>query len=368
MKIAFFIDNLRGDGTQRALTQLVQGLALRGHSQKVLCLNDSFDEAIVNQLRNTPVEVRIVGKPALASGYGLMSIRSWLKRERFDTVVTMLFAADVIGRFLAQWTGVPRIISSLRARNVNYSWLQRWLVRVTMEAADAVIVNSPNSREFAMNVEGVRPDRLFFIPNGIKVTDYAQPVGQGLLREELGLPSHGHLLGSVGRLTRQKGIDILLNALSLIGNSDFHLVIFGTGGDEARLRDLAVNLGLESRVHFAGYRRDLPIVLGALDLYVHPARFEGMPNAVLEAMAAACPIVATKVDGILELVEDGVHGWLVPPDEPEALAKAMSAVLNNVDEARRRGAAAQRRVADHFTIEKMVSSWEKILVGKPIQA
>jgi glycosyltransferase involved in cell wall biosynthesis len=364
MKIAYFIDNLRGDGTQRALTQLVQGLALRGHSQKVLCLNDSFDEVIVNELRNTPVEVRIVGKTALASGYGFISTRSWLKRERFDAVVTMLFAADVIGRLLAQRAGVPRIISSLRARNVHYSWLQRWLVRVTMEAADAVIINSPNSREFAIAVEGVRPDRLFLIPNGIRVIDYAQPVHQELLREELGLPSHGHLLGSVGRLTSQKGIDILLQALSLVSNSDFDLVIFGTGGEEARLRGLAIDLGLESRVHFAGYRRDLPILLGALDLYVHPARFEGMPNAVLEAMAAACPIVATAVDGNRELIENGKHGWLVPPESPKELANAIDKALSDPKEAHRRGALARERAREDFSVDAMVVAWEAVLAAE----
>ena len=102
---------------------------------------------------------------------------------------------------------------------------------------------------------------------------------------------------------------------------DFNLVVFGAGEEEASLRTLALKLGLESRVRFAGYRRDLPSLLGALDLYVDPARFEGMPNALLEAMAAACPIVATAVDGNRELIEDGKHGWLGTAGGPSVLSR-----------------------------------------------
>jgi glycosyltransferase involved in cell wall biosynthesis len=283
-------------------------------------------------------------------------------------VVTMLFAADVIGRALGKWAGVPRIISSLRARNVHYSSSRRWLVRVTMDAADAVVINSPHSREFAVVVEGVKPDRIFWIPNGVRVAQYTEPVRQEMLRKDLGLPNHGYLLGTVGRLTKQKGIDILLRTVALINNVDFSLVIFGIGEEDAALRALAVKLGLESRVHFVGYRRDLPVLLGALDLYVHPARFEGMPNAVLEAMAAACSIVATAVDGSRELIEDGKHGWLVPPDDPKALATAIRSALGDLNEARRRGVVARQRVAEHFSVEKMISRWEQVLWGRRSKA
>jgi glycosyltransferase involved in cell wall biosynthesis len=363
VKIAYFIDNLRGDGTQRALIQLARGLAKRGHTQKVVCLNNSYDERIVNELQNTTAEVRIVGKIALATGYGFVSARAWLKEEHFDAVVTMLFAADVVGRLLGKWASVPRIISSLRARNVHYSLVQRWLVRITMDAADAVVINSPHSKEFAIVTEGVNPDRIFLIPNGVQVGKYMATIRQELLRNELDLQRQGRVIGCVGRLTRQKGIDILLQALSLINNQDFNLVIFGIGEDETALRALAAKLGLESRVKFAGYRQDLPTLLGALDLYVHPARFEGMPNAVLEAMAAACPIVATAVDGVCALIEDGTHGWLVPQEAPERLAKAIDQALGDVIEARRRAELARERVRKHFSVEAMVDAWEAVLTS-----
>jgi len=363
MKIVYFIDNLRGDGTQRALTQLVQGLAERGHRQAVVCLNNSYDGVLFKRLRSTPVQIRVVGKTALMSGSGLVATWFWLARERFDVVITLLFAADVIGRLLAQWSGVPRVISSLRARNMHYSQIQRWLVRSTMKAADAVVINAPHTRDFAIREEGAPSDRIYIIRNGVKIENYSKPSNQTALRDEMGLPKHGWLLGTIGRLTRQKGVDILLHALCLINIRDFNLLVIGMGAEETTLRTLARNLGLEARVHFIGYRHDVPVLLQALDLYVHPARFEGMPNAVLEAMAAARPVIATAVDGNCELIEDGAHGWLVPPEDPVALATAIETALSSPTEARRRGAAAQERVSENFSVDAMITAWENLLLG-----
>jgi len=364
MKFVFIIDHLRPDGTQTVLVQLAAGLASRGHTQKVICLNDSWDQDIVDRLNSVGAKVRIIGKVSLVSGYGILWLLRYLRKEEFDVAITFLHVADVLGRLLANWASVPRIVSSLRARNVNYSRLQRWLVRTTMKTADAVIINSAHVRDFAISNEGVQPDRIHVIPNGVRAEIFYKPIDWISLRDRLGLPKTGWLLGAVGRLTKQKGIDTLLQALCLLGNRDLNLVIFGTGEDEASLRALAIQLKVEARVHFAGYRRDLPSLLGALDLYVHPARFEGMPNAVLEAMAAACPIVATRVDGIRELIEDGNHGWLVKAESPKELARAIDEALKDSEEAHRRGVLARERVLQAFSLESMIAAWEAVLTAK----
>jgi glycosyltransferase involved in cell wall biosynthesis len=288
----------------------------------------------------------------------------WLRIGRFDVAITLLFVSDVVGRVMAKWGGVPRIVSSLRARNVHYSSLQRRLVRSTMDSADAVVINSSYLREFAIVEEGAQPDRILIIPNGVCVEDYSAPIDQNLLRVNMGLPRNTLLVGSVGRLARQKGFDVLLHAFSLLSRADLNLLVFGVGKEEVTLRALAVQLGLQNQVHFAGYRRDIPSLLGALDLYVHPARFEGMPNALLEAMAAARPIIASSADGNRELIEDGIHGWLVPPEDPVILAKAIQEALRDPDEAQRRGAAARERVITQFSLEAMVVAWEKLLMGR----
>jgi len=363
MRIVYFIDHLRPDGTQKVLEQLIEGLAAQNHDQAVVCLNDSWDCALVNRLREAQAEVRIVGKVALASGYGLISTWQWLRRRRFDVAVTFLFASDVVGRVLARVAGVPRIVSSPRARNTHYAGWQHWLVRRTMRWVDAVVINSAGIRDFAVIEEGAPGSKIHVIHNGVKAEDYLEPLDRAALCSEFDLSPERCLIGAVGRLTHQKGFDVLLRALSLINREDIILLMIGRGEHEASLRAQADKLGLRYQVHFAGYRRDVPRLLGALDLYVHPARFEGMPNALLEAMAAGCPIVASFVDGICELIEDGVHGWLVPAEDADALAGAMQTALNDRTEGKRRAAAAQRRVATQFHVDAMVAAWEAVLCG-----
>jgi glycosyltransferase involved in cell wall biosynthesis len=364
MKIAYFIDHLRPDGTQFVLKQLVVGMQARGHTQLVICLNDSWDETFRQSLIQSGAEVRIVGKLSLATGWGWLLIQQWLRRGNFDVAVTLLFVSDVVGRLSAHLAKVPRIVTSLQTHDVNYTWWQRRLVRFTMRYADEVLLNSEHFREFAIAGEGAPSDRLVVIHNSIRLEGYQQPVDRAALRAELGVRSGEVLLGSVGRLVPQKGFDVLLQALVLIPRTDLRLLIVGVGPDEARLRAQAAELGVQDRVQFAGYRRDVPALMHCFDLYTHASRFEGMPIVVLEAMASGCPVVATAVDGTRELIEDGVHGWLVPPENPALLADAIHAALRDPNLAQQRAAAAYQRVREQFGEDALMIRWEGAFAGK----
>lgn len=361
MNVLFCIDHLRADGTQRVLCHLAGGMIARGHRITVFCLNDSWDVGILEQLRRSGALIRVAGKMGLVAGYGLASALRWMRQQNFDVAVTMLFWSDVVGRVLASRAGIPRLVSSIRARNINYRPWQLLMVRATIPLADVVVVNSRQIATFAVAAEGARPESLVHIPNGVDASLYTQPISRATLRAELGLSADALVIGSVGRLTYQKGFDVLLRALAQPGLEAVHLLLAGTGEESERLRALAHSLKIGDRVRFAGYRRDVPRWLGALDLYVHPARFEGTPNILLEAMAAACPIVATNIDGNSEILTDGQHGWLAPPDDPPALASTIRTALQQPVEAHRRARAAQERVRQCYSISSMVNAWEKVL-------
>ena len=362
MKIVYFIDHLRPDGTQRVLTQMVQGLGGRGHSQAVVCLNDSWDAGIVDSMQANGCPVRVVGKAALVSGVGLVKLFRWLRRERFERAVTLLFFADVLGRPLARAAGVPRLVTYVQARNTNYSGWQRWLVRKTMPLADRVVVCTRYLGEYVLQAEGATADQIRVIPHGISMNGSKAFKDSQALRREFNIPSGAPLVGSLGRLTRQKGYDVLLEAIAHMAQPDVHVLIAGSGEALPGLQAQAERLNLSEQVHFAGYRQDAPDVLHALDVYVQPSRFEGMPNAVLEAMAAGCPIVASGVDGHRELIQDGINGWLVPPEDSQSLAKALVAALSNPEDARRRGQAAKSKVENEYCLVNMINAWNNVLM------
>jgi len=362
VKVIYFIDSLhRGGGTQKFLVDLASGLATRGFNQTVISLNDNPDPLFINQLEQYDIHVRVIGKLPILTGLGILNNILWLKKEKFDTAVTLLFVSDIIGRFMAHMAYVPNIISSLRARNINYNFIQRWLVRQTARWIDKVVLNSAKMREFAILEEGVPENKIHIIPNCVKVENYSISINRAEFRSEMGFFPQDFVIGSVGRLHKQKGQDILLKAIALLPQKDIHLLLIGEGEEIANLRHLSKKLGLEDRVHFSGYRCDVPRILKILDLYVQPSRYEGMPNSLMEAMSSACPIVASSVDGISELILDGVHGWLVTPEDIQSLAETIQRITQNPSEANRRAIAAQERVKKCFGVEVMVNAWEKVL-------
>lgn len=368
MKIIYFIDHLRPDGTQTVLLQLVRGLARRGHQQAVVCLNDSWDGQVIAALRAQGAAVEVVGRAALLSGVGLARLLGRLRRERYDVVVTLLFFSDVIGRSLGRLAGAPRLVSSVQNANDHYyPWWQRLIARRIARWPDLVISCSASVRETSLRVERLPPERVVVVPNGISWEAYAAPLSHQALAAEFGLPAEALILGNVGRLTPQKGQDVLLDAFARLADPRLQLIIAGMGECEAALRQQAERLGIAQNVHFVGHRRDLPRILGGLDLYVHASRFEGMPIAVLEAMASGLPIVATGAHGTRELIEDGAHGWLVPAEDPAALAAAVAQALADPAERRRRGDLARSRAREQFSEEAMVAAWERLLMPRPDQ-
>ena len=359
MRIVYLIDHLRPDGTQQFLRRLSAGLAARGHGQAVVCLNDSYDPALVSTLRGNGIEVRIIGQRALASGVGMVSLWLWLRARRFDVALTLLFYGDLIGRPLARAAGIARVISSLRSINFHYTGWQRLLIRRTAALVDLVVLNGSHVREFAIQEEGVAADRIRVILNGV------EPVhGTAIRQHDNGLPRVSPLIGGVGRLSPEKGYDLLLAALAHATQRHAHLVLIGSGSDARLLQEQALRLSISDRVHFTGQRSDVAPLLPALDLFVHPARQEGMSNALLEAMIAGLPIIATAIPGNREALDSDTCGWLVPPDDPAALAAAIDAALSDPAEAARRGAAARRRAEQLYSIDAMLDAWEQVLSGR----
>lgn len=236
------------------------------------------------------------------------------------------------------WPGHPR-----RSR-----WLARWLGR----RVDHLIAISRAAAATARD-EGL-PGRvpLTVIPYGIDPgpIDAVAPDAVPAWRRATGLPEDGVVVLALARMVRQKALDTLIAAFAEAagapGGASLHLLLAGTGPLEAELRAQAAATGLGERIRFLGFREDAPLLLRAADVIALPSEAEGFGRVLLEAMAAARPVVGSRVDGIAEIVVDGTSGVLVPPRDVEALAEALVA-MTDADRRARLGAGARARLGEH---------------------
>jgi glycosyltransferase involved in cell wall biosynthesis len=212
---------------------------------------------------------------------------------------------------------------------------------------------------------GVRRARVRVVYNGIDAPRYAAPPRDPGLAERLGIPRGAFVVGALGNLYPVKGHADLVRALGLLRERcpRMHVVLLGRGETREPLLTLAASLGVADRLHLAGFREDAAACLGVMDAFAMPSLSEGMPLSLLEAMAAALPIVATRVGGVPEAVEDGRTGLLIPPGDPPALGGALARIAEAPAWATDLGRAAQHHVREHFSLDAMVRQYQEMYDG-----
>ncbi len=293
--------------------------------------------------------------------YKLAGLVHVLRRRPVHILHTHLFGSNTWGRILGALAGVPVIIahehwSSKASREVV---VDRLLYRL----GDAIIVPSEASKRLVMAREHLPAAALHVVYNGVDPAPFAGGEGRAAIREEWGVPPDVVLAGCVGRLSADKGgQDVLLEAVARLRATHpaLRLVYVGEGPLRAGLEAQAAARGLDSAVLFVGQRRDVPRLLRALDVFILPSLREAFPIAVLEAMAAARPVIATDVGGVPEVVQAGETGLLVPPNDVAALTEALGRLVTDPGLAARLGRAGQARVHAEFTIDRMVDRVEAL--------
>lgn len=362
-KVFYLITELNVGGAERALARLLAGLDAdpgdRGRFEPVVaCLygSQSSVAASIRALGIPVVDLEMTHKWRLDS---LVRLYRLLRDERPDILHTRLFHANLTGRVLGRLAGVPVVISGERTMGMESRW--RYLLnRLTLFLADRVVCVSEQVAAFCARRIGLAPDKTVVIPNGVDFPEPSDLLTQQIARESLGLPVDGVLIGTVARLDPVKRLDVLLSALALL--EDAHALVVGYGPEEQRLRAMAEGLGLGARVRFVGYQEDVWPWLAACDVFALSSDWEGMPNAVLEAMGAGLPVVATAAGGTPDVVVDGETGLLVPPGDPAALAAALGRLIQDSELRRTMGAAGWRRARACFSVQQMVERTQALYV------
>lgn len=274
--------------------------------------------------------------------------------------------AGLYGRLAGWRAGVPAVHTF---HGLHYGYplglggvylaLERGLARL----GHAVVHVSQSQALDAENLGLAPPGRTRVVVNGIDPGEArALARSAGLSREALGLPRDAQVAGCIARFDPVKGLDLLVEAARRLGERSprLSLVLVGGGADERRLRDRVARAGLADRVRFTGPLADACRVFPAFDVYVSASRGEGLPLGVLEAMASGLPVVATRVTGHVDLVVDGVTGWLTPPGDPGSLAAAVARLLDDPELGRKMGRAGSERVERHFRLEPMVAELARL--------
>jgi glycosyltransferase involved in cell wall biosynthesis len=283
-----------------------------------------------------------------------------IKTERIALIHAHEFTANVYGTMLGRIADVP-VVATIHGK--NYYWEQakrRIAYRIVSRKAKMIAV-SHDLKQFVVERVGIPAHRIEVVYNGVEA--YSPPdidqvqAAQG----ELELSRWDYVVGSVGSLYPVKGHIYLIQALPLILQEcpKTVLLLVGRGESENVLKAEVSRLGVEDHVRFLGFRNDISVLLGLMDVFVLPSLSEGLSMALLEAMSAGRPIVATKVGGNAELVYEGQTGYLVPSEAPQALAERVVCLLGNKDQAMAFGGRGKQLVEEQFSLAGMVNAYQK---------
>lgn len=364
-------------GRPARVVRVITRLNIGGPARQALLLTkhlrDEFPTTLLaghagpaeGELRDPDVPVQVVPlvRPldAGSDARAMRAVRRVLRDQRPALVHTHMAKAGTVGRVAARSIGGarPRTVHTFHGHVLEgyfspvveraFIGIERVLARVT----DRLIAVSPEVKDELLALGIGRPSQYEVVPLGLDLSGFLRIAGpSGALRGRLGLAADVPLVGIVGRLVRVKAVEVLLDAVRELPG--VHLAVVGDGDERAALEARARQLDIAGRVHFTGWSPDVPATVSDLDVVALSSRNEGTPVALIEALAARRPVVATRVGGVEHVVVPDRTGLVVPPNDPAALAGAIRTLLGDPGLAGRLAAAGRDRVARRFSADRLV--------------
>lgn len=335
------IDEMEVGGSQRQVVHLLRSLDRRRWSPELVYFrSDSF---LVGELRGAGIPVHRLPKRGAVDLRFLRDYRELIGNGRYDLVHAFSITAELWSLVaLRLLRHPPPLVSSLRNLSLDAPAWQWRIKRLVLSGSAATIANSRASARAAARLAQWPEERITVIANGCPDPAPLDAAGRARLRRELGIPAERRFGLFVGRLAAVKNLPCLLHALARIpADARPWMALVGDGPEGGRVAALRSQLGLEADVHLLGERADATRLMQAADFLVLCSHQEGLSNAIIEAMLAGCPVIASAVGGNVELVEQGRTGLLVLPDDAVALADAIACLCT--DEFRRQALAREAR-------------------------
>lgn len=360
INVIHLVEELTIGGLEKILTTIVLNLNKEKYNVSVWCLKEGGFFA--DELIKAGIEVKILHIFTSRNPLSVYKVYKLFKSRKFDIIHTHAYSAGTIGRISAFLAGVPVIISHNQNiydyYNKYYRFVEWFLSRVT----DGIICVSDEVRKYTHEIQGIDSKRLVTIYNGIDTICAVHKKDTYDLRNELGIPRDNIVIGTIAQFSEKKGLGYLIRSASLLleRKKDVNFLLVGDGAIRGELKQLCLNLKMEGKVIFAGERRDIPEILSLIDIFVLPSIREGLPLALLEAMACGRPVIATNVGGVPEVIRDGINGILVRPKDPEALCCAMERLLHDEGEMAEMGGEGRKLCEKYFNSRVMVAKIENL--------
>jgi glycosyltransferase involved in cell wall biosynthesis len=340
---------------------LARDLALRLDRSRVRSFVCALDVGgpIAGDLEREGIPVRVTGRRPGLDWRLLVTLYRLFRQQRVDIVQTHHLTQLLYSAAGARLAGAALVHVEHEYYSLRHPKAKRRL-RLLARLCHRVVAVGEEVRAFLLNHVGIPAGKAVVIPNGVDLVRYTPEPRTS--RQTLGLRPAGPLIGHVARLEPDKDQETLLRAFRIVLDScaEATLAVVGDGALRDRLSNRARSLGVADRVDFLGLRRDVAEILPHLDAFVLSSRNEGLPLAILEAMACGRPVVATAVGAVPELIEHGISGFVVLPGDPSGLAAALATVLQDRQRAEGMGRAARQVVAARFDLDSTVAQYQRL--------
>jgi glycosyltransferase involved in cell wall biosynthesis len=344
-------------GGEKWMLNAGKGLAAKGHRVIVACA----PESVIEQ-RSIEAGLRIwsYNIPADIAFWKIPSLKLFLLNRNIDVLICCQNKDVKIGAKAAREVGIKAIFARQGIQNLTN---KKKYIRPFTQYIDGIITNTKSIKDKYESYGWFPENFIHVIYNGVEIHDDIESID---LRKKYTLPKNSKIVFSAGRLDHQKGFDLLIEVAKKAKEQhlNWQILIAGEGKLRESLKALSAKTKVKDMIHFIGFSNQVPSLLMSADVFVMPSRYEGMPNALLEAMAAGKANVATAVNGAPELVENGVTGFLVKTESSNEIFDRLRQILSDKDLRMSMSLASLEKVKQQFTNEKMVENLEKLFINQ----